>query len=287
MQKLLTLSFLLTLLGSMIPAAHAQDDRQEYDTARRIYVEGMRFYNDKRYQEASIQLALAYGLLEKDKRLTPQRKEQARQRLRYYLGKSYFKSDQHEKALPMMEDYIRLSKTVSDLKQDDQRVKEIEGYLPTSRAAVAKILAERKAREDAAKRAAAPVATTRPLRPAPFIVLGVGVAALVAAGVIGFLASSQATTRDERFQTVAPDGRFNLADPPNAQEITSLHQQADTFAITANILYIAGGVITATGIILAITLGRGDPVPVSPVTTSLPPAHPPNPRTQAVLLFTP
>ncbi|MCB9638702.1 MAG: hypothetical protein H6727_07325 [Myxococcales bacterium] len=247
----LLLSFLIVSLLPLGRQAHAQD-QTEFPTARRIYVEGMRFYNAKRYREASIQLALAFNLITQDPKLSPERKERARQRLRYFLGKSYIKSDQHEKAQPLLEDYIRLGSTTPSLKGPEERVKEVQDMLALAR----KVIASRPKKPKKPK--------TGALRPAPFIVLGLGVTAVIVGGVMGFLASNTATSRDARYQEIAPEGQFNLNEPPNAKEINTLHSQADTYAITANILYIAGGVVAATGIILAITIGRAPPTVPAP-----------------------
>ncbi len=240
------------LLGTIFFARHAAaQDQTEFPTARRIYVEGMRFYNAQRYKEASIQLALAYGLIAQDPKLTPERKALALQRLRYFLGKSYVKSDQHEKAQPLLEEYLRAGTQSAALRGPDERVKEVEGMLVLAR----KVIASRPKKPVIPKEG--------PLRPVPFVILGLGVAAVIAGGVVGFLASSTASARDARHQEIAPNGQFNLNTPPNAKEINALHNQADTYAITANILYIAGGVVAATGVILAITIGRA-PVPTAP-----------------------
>ncbi|MCK6509650.1 hypothetical protein L6R29_06765 [Myxococcota bacterium] len=242
----------LVFLGTISFARHATaQDQTEFPTARRIYVEGMRFYNAQRYKEASIQLALAYGLIAQDPKLTPERKALALQRLRYFLGKSYVKSDQHEKAQPLLEEYLRAGTQSAALRGPEERVKEVEGMLVLAR----KVIASRPKKPVIPKEG--------PLRPLPFVVLGLGVAAVIAGGVVGFLASSTASARDARHQEIAPNGQFNLNNPPNAKEINTLHSQADTYAITANILYIAGGVVAATGVILAITIGRA-PAPTAP-----------------------
>ncbi len=246
------LFFLSLLLGTLSFAQNAvAQDQTEFPTARRIYVEGMRFYNAQRYKEASIQLALAYGLIAQDPKLTPARKALALQRLRYFLGKSYVKSDQHEKAQPLLEEYLRAGTQSAALRGPEERVKEVETMLILAR----KVIASRPKKPVIPKEG--------PLRPAPFVILGLGVAAVIAGGIMGFLASNTASARDARHQEIAPEGQFNLNNPPSAKEINTLHSQADTYAITANILYIAGGVVAATGIVLAITIGRA-PAPTAP-----------------------
>jgi len=87
--------------------------------------------------------------------------------------------------------------------------------------------------------------------------MAVGLAALAGGGVTGGLSLYNTNKRDQVHAALIEDTE------PHAYEVGWLDQQARLLAMTANILYIAGGAITATGLILVLTVGRAPPPPPS------------------------
>lgn len=243
------------------PCAHAQGS-SDTRTARRIYIEGMRFYNKKRYEEAKVQLALAKRLLPKTKRYT-----KAHEKLSYYLGRCHFALKEYEAAKRHLQSFLQSKST------DEEKRSNATKLLKEAKAALEKankpkvIVVPNTTKPD--KRVTVVVipkdeggATQKagPWRVWPFLIAGVGVLAAGAGGLMGFLSMNAQQSRDQKYEELK--GTASGTATPPAQEVTQLHSQAQTFALTANALYIGGGVIAATGIVLILTVGRG-PAPAT------------------------
>ena len=93
----------------------------------------------------------------------------------------------------------------------------------------------------------------RPWRASPFIVTGIGALVIVAGVIMGGLSKGKMTERDTMYADLVK--RSDNVTPP-AKDVTQLHNTAETFAMTANTLFISGGVITTVGAILILTVGR-------------------------------
>jgi tetratricopeptide (TPR) repeat protein len=235
-------------------------EEDETQRVQRIYVEGMRFFQHDRYEEAAVQFELAYRLLERSLKKDPTNKRylSGLQRLRYFLGVCFYKQKQYKKVRDFLAHYL-----------------ENEGGVPKSsrqkRAAEMLADAEKQIalqeRDKPPQKRADPVPIPQPpytppppraWRPIPFVVAGLGLAALLAGGIVGGLSLDQVQQRDQAHLKLLE------TNDPSSTAVARLHHQAANMALTSNILYIAGGTITITGIILIITAGRG-PVPVASV----------------------
>jgi hypothetical protein len=101
------------------------------------------------------------------------------------------------------------------------------------------------------------------ISPLPFVVIGVGVAAIVAGAVVGAISQSdQSAYRD----TV-------VSSPADVDTALSIYSRADTEATVANVLFIAGGVVAAGGLAWLLAAGNDDfssPLAVAP---SVGPTH--------------
>lgn len=86
----------------------------------------------------------------------------------------------------------------------------------------------------------------------PWIMVGTGAAAIGAGAVVGFLARDKANqARDERVQLTAEE-RLS---------------EGETLATVANVLYVAGGVLAAGGVVWALLAGRSEPPAMGVVIT--------------------
>ncbi len=259
-------AFILLLLFSFFsyPTSVRADDIR---TAKRIYIEGMRFYNQKRYAEAAVQLALADHLLPKTKRY-----QRAHQKLSYYLGVCYYQTKKWRKAEHFLKRYlshqprqaeketnakrllIEVQKQIAALPKEKPKVKVKVKVITKSKVKVkTKIVKVVKVKIVKVKEKV-PKAYWQPF---PFIVAGVGLLTLATGGVVGAFFQGKLKERDDSYNNLLANAPKDL--PPPAKNITLLHQQAQTLATTANVLFIAGGAITLIGGVLILTIGKVQP----------------------------
>lgn len=98
------------------------------------------------------------------------------------------------------------------------------------------------------------------MSPLPFVVMGAGVAALVAGGVLGAMHESDETAYREAF----PGGPTT---PQEVDSVLALRSQAETEGYAAMGLFVGGGVLVAGGLIWLLAAGNEDgssPVAVLP-----------------------
>lgn len=235
---------------------------QETQTARRIYIEGARFMQQKRYEEAAVQFRLAYRLLSKENNPKLRR---ALIKLRYFLGFCYFKLKKYKNAKKFLAQYLQTTATKSGpryLRAQQMRVESIRRVAmmprrvrkPPSRPKV--VVVEKKVIKKVVVKA-----PKRPWRAWPFVVMGIGVATIVAGSVTGGLTNGAVAERDQTHQSLLD------ASDPFSNTVAQLHKKAEMFALTTNALLIGGGVVTALGVILIFTSGRGAaklPPPTNP-----------------------
>ncbi len=252
------------LLG-LLPVSQVWAQKtQETQTARRIYIEGARFLQQKRYEEASVQFHLAYRLLSKERN---PRVQGALRKLRYFLGLCYFKLKKYENAKKYLALFVRTTTS-----KGSSRYLRAQKMLAVAKAQIA--LRPRRRPPSRVVRRPPPrprviiikkiikktvIAPTRPWRAWPFVVMGIGALGLAAGGVVGAMTNNAVKERDDTHQNLLD------ASDPFSTPVAALHHKAETLALTTNALFIGGGVVTALGVILIFTSGRG-PAKLSPPT---------------------
>lgn len=251
--------FFVCLGLSGYPQPVLAQTEQESQVARRIYIEGARFLQQKRYEEASVQFQLAYRLLSKEyqENNQPTRLLGALHKLQYFLGLCYFQLKNYKQAKKYLRLFLRSSSEEGERKvRAQQMLVESEKQIalmpqPRPRPRVTEppppprtIVIE--------KRVGPPPMRWRPT---PFVIMGLGIATLAVAGVMGALSNGAVQERDSKYK--------NLLDTnePFSTPVADIHRKAETFAAVTNSLWIAGGVISATGVVLLFTVGR---TPVEP-----------------------
>lgn len=237
---------------------------QESQVARRIYIEGARFLQQKRYEEASVQFQLAYRLLSKEyeENNRPARLLGALQKLQYFLGLCYSQLKKYDDAKTYLTLFLQSSE------QGERREKAQRMLAEAERQIALRPRPRPRPRIDAPPPRPQTIIIEKPVgpppmrwRPAPFIIMGLGVATLAVAGVMGALSNGAVQERDNKHK--------NLLDSsdPFSTPVADIHRKAETFAVVTNSLWIAGGVISATGLVLVFAVGR------TPVTVPPPPAE--------------
>ncbi len=233
----------------------------EAQTARRIYIEGARFLQQKRYEEASVQFRLAYKLLSRQYRNGKTSLAGALRKLRYFLGLCYFKMKAHKKARRFLRLYLRTKGVRGPRSLRAQRMlAETErqiALLPKPRPRPRVVKPPPRPRTIIIEKRVGPPQMR--WRAAPFVILGLGVATLAAAGALGFVTNNTVGERDSLHQNLLD------ASEPFSTSVADAHRRAETFALVTNSLWIAGGVLSATGVILIFTVGR---TPVEPAKTT-------------------
>lgn len=245
---------LLCWLG--LPGWAWSQKTQEAQTARRIYIEGARFLQQKRYEEASVQFRLAYRLLSKEYKQGNRSFAGALRKLRYFLGLCYFKMKKYDEAKKFLDRFLE-----TETRRTGPR------YLRAQkmRAEVVRQLAlrPRPRPRPRPRREAKPPPRPRTIilekgppqirwRATPFVVMGLGVAALIAGGVTAALTNGAVQERDDTYQKLLDVTETDPFSTPVAQA----HHKAETLAITTNALFIGGGTLTGLGLILVFTVGR-------------------------------
>ncbi len=225
----------------------AQEDEEIIATVRRIYIEGFKFFQKHRYEEAAVQFQLAYKLLKEsiEKGKKTKKIYRAIQKLRYFLGVSYYRAKKYRRA----EKYLRELLT-NEPKPKNNRKKKAEEIYKKVKAIVAEL--ERKEKLKKPK----PPPPPPPKKPRyrwnvwPFAVLGLGLGTLAAAGITGFLTSSKQRELKDNYQ------KLKSSADPKARVITEQYLGVHDFALTTNILLISGGTITAGGLLFTILFAR-------------------------------
>ena len=282
-QTFLWMGLLCGLVGGLVSPSQAEA-KEEYSIkdARRFYITGMRYYHKGKYTVAEAQLALASRLLPTTKRYA-----KAHRRLRYYLGICYVKLKQYRKAKRQLEHFLKTSKDASRRKKAQALLVKVNRKVaampspkretapaPRPRQTIVVVPKERTQPKPRTRKVKVVVVKDRRQPPPqappqmrwqawPFIVMGVGVGGLIAGGVFGYLTNDALQQRDQTYDTLAQG--MTPANPPLGIEIAIHHRKAENMALIANASFIGGGVLTATGLILVLTVGR---VPVQKTSIS-------------------
>ena len=158
---------------------------KEAQTARRIYIEGARFLQQKRYEEASVQFSLAYRLLSRQYRNGKTSLAGALRKLRYFLGLCYFKMKKFKKSRRFLRMFLR-SKGVSGprslraqrmLAESERRI----ALMPKPKPRPRIVKPPPRPRTIIIEKRVGPPKMR--WRATPFVILGLGVVTLAAAGV--------------------------------------------------------------------------------------------------------
>lgn len=256
---------LVTLCLTWPTDSAAQDKGdEEFNRVRRIYIEGARFMQERRYADAAPMLRQAYTMLgrsitrgSKNKRVL-----RAHAKLRYFLGFSLYQvgktkkeSQQKEdkaftrrhfkEAVPLLQTFIRHTKSDKRRQKSAKILAIMTIWLqknppPKIKPKIIKVAKQPK---------------TRPIHPAGFVVLGVGVLTAGAGLATALLALNNVDQRDKIWQ------ELQGATEPAANKVTSFHNQAETMATTSYILWGVGGGVAIAGVILIATLRSAPPKP--------------------------
>ncbi|MEM1007810.1 MAG: hypothetical protein AAGJ35_02285, partial [Myxococcota bacterium] len=176
-------------------------------------------------------------------------KAKARQRLRYYLSKCYLKLNQPQKAKVHLRTYIKEAES-GRVKSPPERIVEAKALL-------------KMAMEQSLLRRATPLTSrfrtppTRPrnrIHPLGIVLLSVGLLSVGGGLLLGVWTQQKTAERDQLYQNSLSIQDMDTQNPPDSRPVQTLHQEAETLAIVANSLYISGGALSVSGILLMITL---------------------------------
>lgn len=251
-------SLFMAGICSFSSTLHANDS--EFTRVRRIYIEGARFMQEKRYQDAIPMLGQAYRLLSRSVKKGSQNKRvlRAHHKLRYFLGVCHYQvgSQKHkgtalrqkaikrkhfETSVPLLQAFLQKSKSDTRRRKSAKMLAVMTLWLqknpkPKERPKVIKKII--------IKKVTAP--KSRPLHPVPFIVMGVGIATALGGLATALVAMNHVSERDNVYKTLDESG----SKEPFAGKVSQLHRQAETFATTSYVLWAVGGGITAVGAVL-------------------------------------
>jgi len=261
--------------GLWLSPQRAQAD-DEFNRVRRIYIEGARFMQEKRYADAVPMLGQAYTMLSRAVKKGSKNKRSLRalRKLRYFLGYSHYqvgatkakskdKDDKaftrkhFSKAVPLLERYAKEGKSAKRRKESAKLLLLAKAWLKKNPKPIKKVkpkiivVGSKKGR----------------IRAWPFIILGVGVLTAGAGAVTAGVTLGTVGQRDELHSTL--EAARETGTDTASGEVARLHRQAESMATVTYVLWGVGGAITAVGVLLAATMGRAPP-PKTPPTTPAP-----------------
>lgn len=220
LRSILLATVLLSALGAATAQAQSDDDRQR---SLRLFEESAEHYNEGRFTVAAELLQEAYELYPEPILL-------------YNLGRALEGAGDPQAALEAYERYLQ------EDPQSDKRGA-VQARIETLRDQVE----ERNALEEEARRAREGSVSTTDTRtkvnPVPWVVAGVGVVGLGVGAVFGLMATS---------------AHADAVDDPVMLSAAQSAEDADTYAMIANVSFIAGGILAAIGVTWGVlTLGGG------------------------------
>lgn len=244
----------LVTLGMLTTPATSQAD---ITRAVEAYKQGYKLYFQKKHS-----LALQYFLLSYQSLPQQKRYDKTRNALNFFIGDCHFVLGQYQKAYVRLQAYVTESEkrtprpTSQQYKNAQSHLKIIRKKLnlrpitsprqPPMREPVDSPPPRRLTKAPPITPRPQPTQTTRP-HTAGWVIAGLGVATLAGAVIVGILANGQM----ERAYAIYNAQQSNPQPP--AADVTPLAQAALTQGLTANIMYISGGVLTGTGLIMLLT----------------------------------
>lgn len=265
---------LCVLLGAPVASVYAQE-KDEFTRVRRIYIEGARFMQEKRYSDAIPMLAQAYKLLNRavERGSTNKRTLRATKKLRYFLGFCHYqvgkrtasstkKEDKattrghYKKLVPLLTQYIKEGKSIKRRQRSLSILGEVTQWLrknPPPPRPKPRVIVINKTKPKAP-----------PPSPVPFVIMGAGV--LIAAGglVTALLAMDNLSQRDKLYQTLLQSSE------PTGKEVANLHRSAETLATTSYVLWAVGGAVAVVGAILIPVMQPKPKAPTPPKQSASP-----------------
>jgi len=214
-----------------------------------LFYEGMKLYQKDEFSSAIQHFQVVHKVLPKTARY-----DEPRVMLQFFMGICYYHTKDWHRSKEHLERFLKANlstkraiqfrkKHFKEARLTLTKVKVVLSTLPTTRVRVP-------------APAVQPPKTT--MRAWPIVLTGIGVAALVGGIVTGTMAASQEELRKKAYQNELVKAQ------PSSREIAELHNRSQTFAATTNALYIAGGAITVTGLVLILTLGTQKTLPPRP-----------------------
>ncbi len=252
-----------------VQTARAQADSEGGETEqieiiKKVYIVGARFFFQKRYREAAIQFELAYKLLSEAVSRGDRSPKilKALQKLRYFLGVCYYNTKEYFKAEKYLKEYLNNSPITKESrrKKAQKMLAEVERELQIIREKKKRELELKKKREKEKQKEKVKIIIKQPppkkgpkytIRAWPFVILGLGAATLATGGVISALIPPKEEELLEDYNKLK-EGNPSPPAKTIAEKYNSIHQ----LALTANGLFIGGGVVTGTGIILSILFAK-------------------------------
>ena len=209
--------FLLVAAAPQVALA----DKSPKEEALELFEESAKRYQAGKFDEAAELLEKAYALHQEPVLL-------------YNLARAYDGLGEYEKAIEAYEKYLSQSPKAKDRGALERRIQTMKDDL-----ARRKKLEEREQRLEEKQEAPPPPkddptpAASSGAGPWPWVVTGVGVAALGAGAIFGLQANGK---------------RTDAEDEPVQRNAAETFRDAESLASTANVFFIAGAVITAGGV---------------------------------------
>jgi tetratricopeptide (TPR) repeat protein len=224
--------FVCACLSSFGPALASAQEEATDPEAFALFEESRELYREGRFADAAERLERAYAI------------DQAPVLL-YNLARARESNGDVDQAIDAYRRYLAEEPSTRDRGAIERRLETLERQR-----------AERIAAEE--QRNAPPPPPERRPEPSgpsawPWITLGVGGGALVAAGLIGFFAASS---------------HDDAVAEPSFERSLSLQDRAETFALVANVLFAAGGAIAIAGLVwglLDLTGGESETAGLDPL----------------------
>ncbi len=211
---------------SQATSVRSQASAEDRKAAITLFGQSREAYQAGRFKQAAELLKRAYGL---DPAPT----------LLYNLARALESDGDLDGALDAYRRYLRADPQAKDRAAIEQRINNLDAQIK-ERAALEQKLQLQQAQAAKAKERAALAKVQRPApepessSPVPWIIAGTGAAGLVAGGVLGGLAQS----------------KYSSAEQASSQsEAATLDADARNMARGANIAFIAGGTLAATGLV--------------------------------------
>ncbi|HAA54685.1 MAG TPA: hypothetical protein DCE42_07995 [Myxococcales bacterium] len=227
-------ALLLVFTLPLLPAEAANIGK-----AVKAYRRGFDLFTQKHYYKALSEFLLSQKELPASKRYN-----KTRTGLLYYIGLSYFHTNQLKQADVVLRQYMGSKyRKLDKLSKVQQALSLIQARLPKKRTVTLRTRPTERRRE-------IPPPTKQPatLHPAGLIVAGLGGALLIGGAVTGFLAQGKMNEANQQFQT------YNGQSERPADKVSVPFNEAQSTGTIANILFAAGGVSTAAGIAMIFIL---------------------------------
>jgi len=225
-----------------------QAEAVKIKTTKGLYFEGAKFFQNKDYASAAERFDMVYKLLPKKKRFN-----KARNRLSYFRGVCYYHTKKWRKAKKQLDLFLN-NNPKKDTEKDKEKIQQAVDLRDKLKAIISTLPPEKRKQPKTKviikeKIIKVPTKPTTSIRALPLVVLGLGVAVIAGGVVTGTMTASQETQRKKLHQEQAGTAQ------PESKEIAALYRSSQNLAMTTNILYIAGGAVTATGLVLVLALG--------------------------------